>query len=183
MPGYRFQQKESFINKTNDIDGCFPKKLIRENISRTGFNLKNDDIKGSKPQINKFIATRHCNPLVPEYKLPSAQIKVSTPPKFIRDSINITVKQIEKMKKSNSNFILFLQKDIEGTRPNPYNMYKFKITNAYEEIEGSKPKKLFIPKDQINILDVRDINEYLQFKTSRITNPLNPVYVATDENG
>jgi len=65
--------------------------LIRENISRTVFNLKNDDIKGSKPQINKFCATRHVNPLAPEYKLPSAQIKVSTPPKFIRDNINIRV--------------------------------------------------------------------------------------------
>ena len=51
-----------------------------------------------------------------------------------------------------------------------------------EEIEGSKPKKLFVPKDQINILDVRDINEYLQFKSQRVTNPLNPIYVVHDEN-
>jgi len=92
LPGYRYSEKETYVNRTNDIDGCFPKRLIKENISKTVFNLRNDDIKGTQPQINKFIATRHCNPLEPEYKLPSAQIKVSTPPKFIRDSINIRVK-------------------------------------------------------------------------------------------
>jgi len=62
-------------------------------------------------------------------------------------------------------------------------LYKLRKTHIPEEVEGSKPKKLFVPKDQINILDVRDINEYLQFKTSRITNPLNPIYVVPDEDG
>lgn len=176
MPGYRFTQKETYVNRTNDIDLCFPKKVIRETSSRQPFNLKNDDIKGAQPQINKFISTRTGNPLVPEYKLPSAVLKVSTPPKFIRDSISITVKLFQF-----NHFILI--KDIEGARPKPYNMYKMRKNIFYEEVEGSKPKKLFIPKDQINIMDVKDINEYLQFKTSRVTNPLNPVYIVPDEEG
>lgn len=91
MPGYHYTQKETFVNRTDDIESCFPKKLIRENISRSVFNLNNDDIKGTKPQINKFISTRQCNPLAPEYKLPSAVIKIASPPKFIRDNISISV--------------------------------------------------------------------------------------------
>jgi len=54
--------------------------------------MTNDDIKGSKPQSHKFVTTRKpCNPLEPEYKLPYVEIRPATPPKFIRDNIDIKV--------------------------------------------------------------------------------------------
>lgn len=53
---------------------------------------------------------------------------------------------------------------------------------VFEEIEGSRPKKNFYPKDFIDIMNVKDINDYLQFKTKRSTNPLNPKYTVHDEN-
>lgn len=62
----------------------------------------------------------------------------------------------------------------------------FKVRNVkdeFKEIEGSRSKPLFVPKDQIDILNVKDINEYRIFKTTRITNPLNPEYTHIGENG
>ena len=37
------------------------------------------------------------------------------------------------------------------------------------------------PSVQMNPLEVKDINEYRIFKTSRITNPLDPIYHVCDE--
>jgi len=33
-----------------------------------------------------------------------------------------------------------------------------------------------MPRDHMEIMDVKDINEYRVFKSSRITNPLEPEY-------
>jgi len=49
-------------------------------------NLSNIDIEGSKPECVKFRTTRPPQkPLNPEYKLPSFEIVLPDPPKFIRD--------------------------------------------------------------------------------------------------
>ena len=37
--------------------------------------------------------------------------------------------------------------------------------------------------DHIEILDVKDINNYREFKSNRITNPLEPTYVVQNEDG
>ena len=57
----------------------------------------------------------------------------------------------------------------------------------YDEIEGSKSKPRFIPRgrhhlsnkflDHIEILDVKDINNYREFKSNRVSNPLEPTYI------
>lgn len=61
-------------------------------MNKVDYTLLNEDIKGTKPQINKFSTTRlPSNPLEPQYRLPFAEVRVATPPKFIRDQINITV--------------------------------------------------------------------------------------------
>ncbi|KAL4464775.1 hypothetical protein ABPG74_011336 [Tetrahymena malaccensis] len=162
MRGYKYNNKETFVNRIDDIDGSSPKQLIKC-LSKPDFQLNNKDIKGAQPQINKFQTTRQpFNPLQPQYQLPKAEVRVSTPPKFIRDNINID--------------------DIEGTKPNP-KFFKTRNVDIYTEIEGSKPKNLFIPRDHIDILDVKDINEFLQFKTTRHTNPLNPTYIGQNDQG
>jgi hypothetical protein len=96
LPGYRFTNKDNFVNQVKDIDGSAPKRLIKEEINKISNNLRNEDIKGTKPQINKFHTNRKStNPLTPEYVLPYAEIKIASPPKFIRDNININVMKID----------------------------------------------------------------------------------------
>lgn len=53
----------------------------------------------------------------------------------------------------------------------------------YDEVDGSHPKVRFYAKDHGDSLYVKDINEYFQHKSNRVTNPLEPVYVVRDENG
>ncbi|EGR33205.1 hypothetical protein IMG5_059480, partial [Ichthyophthirius multifiliis] len=162
VKGYKYWQKETFVNRIDDIDGTSPKKTVQYQ-NKPDYQLCNKDIKGSIPQINKFQTTRQSfNPLQPVYKLPSVQIRVSTPPKFIRDNIQID--------------------DIQGTKPNR-RCFKQRNVDIYTEIEGSRSKKLFIPRDHKDFLDVKDINEFLQFETTRHTNPLEPTYVTSDEQG
>ncbi len=84
-------------------------------------------------------------------------------------------------------------KDIDGTRPMPNSTKLRKNIVIYDEIEGAKSKPRFIPrgknkfvflcliilllpKDHIEILDVKDINNYREFKSTRVTNPLEPTY-------
>ena len=55
----------------------------------------------------------------------------------------------------NKHICLF--QDIDGTKPNP-KYIKVRKDNIYTEIDGSKCKKTFIPRDHIDILDVKDIN-------------------------
>ena len=74
-------------------------------------------------------------------------------------------------------------KDIDGTKPNPYNLYKIRSNYVPEEIEGTKSKKLFVPRDHIDILDVKDINEYRVFRTKRRVDPLDPEYIVQNEDG
>lgn len=53
-------------------------------------------------------------------------------------------------------------KDIEGTRPNP-KVFKPRKEDIYTEIEGSRPKERFYPKQHIDSLNVNDINQYKRF--------------------
>ena len=53
MPGYRYCNKETFINKTEDINGCKPKTIFPQ-TNKIFFSLKNDDIKGKYRKKNLF---------------------------------------------------------------------------------------------------------------------------------
>lgn len=162
-PGANFTNKESFINKNEDISGSHPKKL-HQPLNKEYYYMKNEDIIGSKPKYNKFVTTRSpTDPLNPDYKLPQVEIRLPTPPKFIRDQIDIS--------------------DINGAAPNPYFKYKIERKNlTVDDIDGAKPKKEWIPQGKINSLDVRDINYFWEFHTKRSTNPLSPRYKIPDEN-
>ena len=42
--------------------------------------------------MNKFVTKRDpSNPLTPVYKLPSCELRIPSPPKFIRDNIDVSV--------------------------------------------------------------------------------------------
>jgi hypothetical protein len=88
--------------------------------------MTNEDIGGSRPQQHKFVTTRPAsNPLEPVYRLPYAEIRVPTPPKFLRDNINI--------------------KDIDGARPNPVVKHNVQRKTLFiDDIEGSHPSKPYM---------------------------------------
>lgn len=162
-PGYQFTNKESFINRIDDIPGTHPKKL-HQPLNKEYYYLKNEDIRGSKPQQHKFVTTREpTNPLNPAYKLPHVEIRQPSPPKFIRDGIDI--------------------KDIDGARPNPYYKYNIERKNlTVDDIDGARPKKEWIPQGKPSTLNVKDINFHWEFHSNRVTDPLSPRYKVVDEN-
>lgn len=161
--GYHYNQKESFINRNEDIAGSKPKRL-HQPLEKVYYNLRNEDITGTKPKCQKFTTTRFpTNPLNPEYKLPNVEIRANTPPKFIRDGISIN--------------------DIEGAKPNPYTRYNILTrTNNVEDIDGAKPKKEWLPQGKQSSLDVKDINSFWEFHTTRHTDPLSPRYKVINQD-
>jgi len=160
--GYQFTEKETYGNRNDDIAGSRPKKL-HQPLEKVYFGLRNDDIVGTKPKCQKFTTTRSpTNPLNPEYKLPEVEVRVATPPKFVRDNIDI--------------------KDIEGAKPNPYTRYNInRKTNNVEDIDGAKPKKEWLPQGKQSSLNVKDINYFWEFHTKRQTDPLSPRYKVVDQ--
>jgi len=72
-----------------DIEGAAP-RMLHYPLDKPRYNLTNDDIEGSKPNIVKFKSTRQpCNPLTPKYKLQVVEFVPPEPPKFIRDGMQI----------------------------------------------------------------------------------------------
>ena len=113
--------------------------------ARMRLESEKGEIKGTKPQINKFVTQRpSTNPLEPVYRLQSYIQKQSTPPKYMKDPLEID--------------------DIAGTRSKWLDdQHKFKRKTVYEPglIEGSTTRQIYIPEDRIETLDVKDINTYL----------------------
>lgn len=91
LKSYQYINRPDLSHTTSDIQGANPRTLHRS-IERSFNSLTTDDIEKSKPKKEEFKTTRigH-NPLNPVYKLPSYETRPHTPPKFIRDCIDITV--------------------------------------------------------------------------------------------
>jgi hypothetical protein len=70
----------------------------------------------------KFPNARQINPLDPEYKLPSVDLVPATPPKFIKDPLNVS--------------------DIDGAhaKKDPHINFETRPSNYMEDIEGTKAK-------------------------------------------
>ncbi|CAD8069835.1 unnamed protein product [Paramecium primaurelia] len=158
-----YYHKQDFINKNDDIEGARSKSNIRPS-NRADLQLALDDIKGTRPNIVKFQTSRHpLNPLEPQYKLPTFMASQPDPPKFIRDAHNI--------------------QDIQGAQPKQTHKKLIIKESEHEDIYGSHQIPRFQPKDKIDSLYVKDINDYLLHKTTRISNPLEPTYEHYDEKG
>ena len=155
---------ESKSLKNDDIERSQCRKLA-EPLNKPYYNLRNDDVEGSKPFVTKFVTNRKAtNPLAPEYVLPSYEAIEPLEQKFIRDSICID--------------------DIRGARPKKlHKLHKTeRRTNYIEDISGSRAKKEYCRKEILNPLDCKDINEFRIFKTNRVTNPLMPIYDVQDDD-
>lgn len=156
-------KSESYSLKNDDIDASGPRKL-HQPLNKPYYYLRDDDITGTKPSIIKFKTKRESsNPLNPVYKLASFEPLEPVVPKFIRDNISVN--------------------DIEGTKPEIFHQ-KTKAgrpSNEVRDIEGARPKKEYIRKHIMSPLEVKDINEFRMFRTTRVTNPLEPNYVVPHE--
>jgi hypothetical protein len=93
----RYTNKQTYY-EPSDIRGARPSTLVRD-TNAIDFSMKLDDIDGARPKPYTFKTNREVNPLMPEYKLPSAAMADPTVPKFIRDSYDVG--------------------DIAGTKPRP----------------------------------------------------------------
>ncbi|CAD8072946.1 unnamed protein product [Paramecium sonneborni] len=160
---FSYYHKQDFINKNDDIEGARSKSNIRPS-NRQDLQLAIDDIKGTRPNIVKFQTSRQpLNPLEPQYKLPTFIASQPHQPKFIRDGHNI--------------------QDIQGAQPKQTHKKLIIKDSEHEDIYGSHQIPKFIPKDKIESLYVKDINDYLLHKTTRISNPLEPTYEHYDDKG
>ena len=111
----QYTNKQTYYEPT-DIRGAGPMKLIR-NTNAIDYSMKLDDIDGAQPKPYTFKTKREVNPLMPQYKLPSAEMAEPTVPKFIRDSYNIG--------------------DIEGTKPRP--RHRFATVRLWKVGGGFSP--------------------------------------------
>ena len=151
-----YNQKIDFINKNDDIEKSSPKRLHIPLKNKPEYNLSNKDIEFSHPHCVRCKITRHTNPLEPKYKLPYCPSFPNYEPKFIRDNININ--------------------DIEGSKPKKLvsnNVLRESLKN--DDVKDSWPKKPYIRKSKYEYMDYRDVTN-TDFKSKRVTNPLDPFY-------
>lgn len=181
--------KDNFINRCDDIDGAHyvPPKIYPHdfNLNTTDIEgtsakpmvdpakrpvdlMRIDDIEGSKPRVIRQLphSRRMINPVDPQYDWPNKQnidwskwsSAVDENPKFIRDHMK--------------------NDDVEGSSPMTYKSNKPpKDIMKVDDISGSRPaRRMREMKNGIDTMNVKDINNDGIFKTTRTTNPLNPVY-------
>ena len=155
----------------SDIDGTKTKPMVNESKKPVDI-MSVDDIEGAKPRIQRQLphSARITNPLNPQYQLPTKPEPPIPVPKFIRDSVNVD--------------------DIPGAHSKSYQTDKppRDIMNV-NDIPGAHPRKRILTLDPDGTcnglkltntcsrsLQVKDINNDGIFKSTRVTNPLNPVY-------
>ncbi|CAG9312313.1 unnamed protein product [Blepharisma stoltei] len=162
LKGYQYVNKPDFAYTAHDIEKAQPSKL-HQALNKPNFNLNTKDIFKAYPNKAEFVTNRigH-NPLMPVYKLPSFETRPITPPKFVRDSIQIT--------------------DIDGTKPEAYFKWQTRNSMNITDIDGARPKPDKKPKKP-NFMDPRDINKGDVVEYGRNTNPLMPQYSVRDYEG
>ena len=160
LPGYKYTNKPNYY-MVDDIEKASPQPRHRSS-NKPSTNLLTSDIPNANPNVLQFKTSRKDhNPLTPLYNLPTFEVKPSTPPRFIRDSINID--------------------DIEGCRPSVYSKWQTRNSTDIKDIFGATAK----PKRNLNkpdLMNPRDINTIEVFESKRVTNPLMPEYLCRNED-
>lgn len=134
--------------------------MLHYGLDKPHYNMKVDDIEGSRPDIVKFKSTREpSNPLNPVYKLQKVEYVAPEPPKFVRDNMVID--------------------DIEGVRTVPFHNASGRDPLAVKDIEGAQIKQPYLRKQEFDAFNYHDVTKP-SWSTNRITNPLDPVYVISD---
>ena len=160
LRGYQCINKPVYSNSTTDIERACPKPL-HVSLNKPNFNLMTSDIEKAQPRQVEFVTNRVTNPLNPDYKLPSFEVRPVTPPRFVRDSIAAD--------------------DIEGTRPEIYHRWTTRDSISVRDIDGARPRPERV-LEKPNLMDPKDING-VPFQTRRNCNPLEPEYLGRDSEG
>jgi hypothetical protein len=145
----------------SDIAGARSRPMVDPGRAAADI-MRVDDIDGSRPRVFRCLphSTRVVNPVDPVYVLPSGGEPANAPPRaFIRDAM--------------------FNDDVEGARPMPlYDERPPRDIMNIDDIAGTRPvKRMRVIAREHGSLDVRDINTDGIFRSARITNPLDPVYV------
>lgn len=112
--------------------------------NRPFFSLKTDDIDGARPHNTDFHSLRHIDPLEPKYRLASYETRPATPPKYIRNELEIS--------------------DIRGATTKQYYQQPARDLNldVSDITAPSKVVREFVPRAKDYCLDVADINRHTQ---------------------
>ncbi len=117
-----------------EINGCRPRSLIRNNVTRPVLNMTVSDIPGATSGSEQHKSKRSVDPLQPKYALPSyvvvqpvtccsnRPLKLKDPPKFVRDAIDVS--------------------DILGTATKPPRNVDVRPSNFISDLPGASPTKL-----------------------------------------
>jgi hypothetical protein len=149
-----------FQLNTTDIDGASPAPSYDPNKPAIPI-MSVDDIEGAKPRIQRQLphSRRQTNPLNPEYSLPSYEEPPPPVPRFLRDG--------------------FRNDDIPGTHSRSWQLpYGPRDNMRVADGPGCHPRKRVgkLMQSSVDRMNVRDINNDGIYKTTRLTDPLNPVY-------
>ncbi|RLN95159.1 hypothetical protein BBJ28_00017858 [Nothophytophthora sp. Chile5] len=146
----------------HDIKGSVSKELHPQHrLVGSDDRFKQLPIEGSTPQPAGFRTDRVVNPLAPSYQLPSFTSAPPLEPKFLRDSYNVA--------------------DIDGSYAKTREIEHPRNALKLDDIAGAQAGWLprhkrglreNPPRDLLNVLDIINVD----FKSSRVTNVLNPVY-------
>lgn len=160
LPGYKYINKPNYYSVV-DIEKASPQPR-HKSLNKPSTNLLTSDIPSASPNVLQFKTSRKDhNPLTPVYNLASFEVKPSTPPRFLRDSINID--------------------DIEGTKPSVYSKWQTRNSSDVKDIFGATAK----PRRNLNkpdLMNPKDINTIEVFESKRVTNPLMPEYLCRNED-
>ncbi|KUF88570.1 hypothetical protein AM587_10007869 [Phytophthora nicotianae] len=161
LKNHMYVNKPHFYD-VHDIKGSTSMELHPKNW-RAGSEdrFKQLPIEGTTSRPAGFRTERVVNPLQPNYKLPSFTKAPPIEPKFLRDSYNVS--------------------DIEGTSIKVRDIQHPRDGLKLDDIAGAQAGWLprhkrglreHPPRDILNVQDITNVD----FKSSRVTNVLNPVY-------
>jgi hypothetical protein len=145
----------------SDIAGARSRPMVNPDRPAADI-MRVDDIDGSRPRVFRRLphSNRVVNPVDPVYELPTGGEPPIEPPRaFIRDPM--------------------FNDDVAGAHPMPlYDERPPRDIMNITDIEGTRPaKRMRVVTRDHSSLDVHDINTDGIFRSSRVTNPLDPVYV------
>ena len=147
--------RESLSLKTDDIAGAKPFIKSYQYTNKSNYSNSTAGIDKSSPSNKEFLTNRQTNPLNPEYILPTHTSKPHTPPKYIRDTLDIS--------------------DINGNSSKP--LYKIIIRNSLD-VSDISPKN----KEKTAWNKNKDLIDEEKILLRRNTNPLTPEYLIRDHN-
>eukprot|EP00943_MAST-04B_sp_MAST-4B-sp1_P000806 g806.t1 len=146
------------LHNVDDIPGARP-GVLHAALNKPSLGYTNADIPGSQAKPYTFKTSRCVDPNDPSYTLASVEVKPPTPPRFLRDQIDVS--------------------DIDGATPGVSRNFAPRDNMTTMDIPGAQAgwiprhkRRTGPPRNNIDYSDVMKEG----FRTQRRTNPLDPVH-------